>query len=147
MSSAAISPTGSRSSTSLGAASCQYYSFDTGKHPALFKPKSCDTLTGLSLRFGLWGVALRRPVLKYSSVPLCAAIVVLCGILTAGNAFALERLQPTTRAASGQIVQFNVYLPLRHTDQLEQLLATQQDPKSPNYHKWLTPAAFRARFG
>jgi subtilase family serine protease len=85
--------------------------------------------------------------LKYSSVPLCVAIGAFCGILTAGNAFALERLQPTTRAAAGQMVEFNVYLPLRHTHQLDQLLAAQQDPKSPNYHKWLTPGAFRARFG
>ncbi|HSM85988.1 MAG TPA: protease pro-enzyme activation domain-containing protein, partial [Candidatus Limnocylindrales bacterium] len=31
--------------------------------------------------------------------------------------------------------------------QLSQLLADQQDPKSPNYHKWLTPAEFGLRFG
>ena len=31
--------------------------------------------------------------------------------------------------------------------QLSQLLAEQQDPKSPNYHKWLTPAEFGLRFG
>jgi len=30
---------------------------------------------------------------------------------------------------------------------LDVLLAQQQDPKSPNYHKWLTPEQFRARFG
>src|SRR5689334_4964226 len=31
--------------------------------------------------------------------------------------------------------------------QLQQLLAEQQDPKSPNFHKWLTPAEFGLRFG
>lgn len=31
--------------------------------------------------------------------------------------------------------------------QLDQLLAEQQDPQSPNYHKWLTPAEFGLRFG
>lgn len=31
--------------------------------------------------------------------------------------------------------------------QLSQLLAEQQDPKSPNYHKWLTPAEFGLKFG
>src|ERR1041385_4255814 len=31
--------------------------------------------------------------------------------------------------------------------QLQQLLAEQEDPKSPNYHKWLTPAEFGAKFG
>ncbi len=31
--------------------------------------------------------------------------------------------------------------------QLNQLLAQQQDPKSPNYHKWLTPQQYADRFG
>jgi hypothetical protein len=30
---------------------------------------------------------------------------------------------------------------------LEKLLAEQQDPKSPKYHKWLTPEQFADRFG
>ena len=30
---------------------------------------------------------------------------------------------------------------------LDQLLAEQQDPSSPNYHKWLTPEEFADRFG
>jgi hypothetical protein len=30
---------------------------------------------------------------------------------------------------------------------LQQLLADQQDPKSPDYHKWLTPSEFGLRFG
>jgi hypothetical protein len=30
---------------------------------------------------------------------------------------------------------------------LQALLASQQDPKSPNYHKWLTPEEFGKRFG
>jgi subtilase family serine protease len=30
---------------------------------------------------------------------------------------------------------------------LQQLLAAQQDPKSPQYHKWLTPAQYGQRFG
>jgi hypothetical protein len=30
---------------------------------------------------------------------------------------------------------------------LDLLLAQQQDPKSPNYHKWLTPAQYAERFG
>ncbi|HET7872200.1 MAG TPA: S53 family peptidase, partial [Terriglobales bacterium] len=31
--------------------------------------------------------------------------------------------------------------------QLDQLLAAQQDPKSPSFHQWLTPAEFGLRFG
>src|SRR5207247_11116651 len=30
---------------------------------------------------------------------------------------------------------------------LDKLLREQQDPSSPNYHKWLTPADFADRFG
>lgn len=30
---------------------------------------------------------------------------------------------------------------------LDQLVAQQQDPSSPNYHKWLTPAQYAGRFG
>src|SRR5208337_3996182 len=30
---------------------------------------------------------------------------------------------------------------------LEQLLAEQQDPASPNYHNWLTPETYAERFG
>jgi hypothetical protein len=30
---------------------------------------------------------------------------------------------------------------------LQQLLSAQQDPKSPQYHKWLTPAQYGLRFG
>ena len=30
---------------------------------------------------------------------------------------------------------------------LQQLLAAQQDPSSPEYHQWLTPAEFGRRFG
>lgn len=30
---------------------------------------------------------------------------------------------------------------------LDRLVAEQQDPKSPNYHKWLTPAQYAQRFG
>lgn len=42
---------------------------------------------------------------------------------------------------------FNVYLPLTHTDALEDLLSQQTDSTSPNYHKWLSPLQFKQQFG
>ncbi len=36
---------------------------------------------------------------------------------------------------------------LRNRAELEKLLAAQQDPASPQYHHWLTPESFAARFG
>jgi subtilase family serine protease len=45
----------------------------------------------------------------------------------------------------------NITLMLRPSDaqqaDLEQLLAEQQDPGSPNYHQWLTPEQYAERFG
>ena len=42
---------------------------------------------------------------------------------------------------------FEVALPLRNVDQLQELLKALHDPASPQYHHWLTPAQFAARFG
>lgn len=44
-------------------------------------------------------------------------------------------------------VSFEVALPLRNVDQLEELLTALHDPVSPLYHHWLTPAEFGTRFG
>ncbi|MBE7210255.1 MAG: S8/S53 family peptidase [Gluconacetobacter diazotrophicus] len=57
------------------------------------------------------------------------------------------RLRPVAPAAASQPVQFDVVLPLRNAAALDGLLAAQQDPASPSYHRWLTPAQFSARFG
>ncbi len=50
-------------------------------------------------------------------------------------------------AAATDTVEFTVYLPLRHPEQLEALLADLHDTKSPNYQQWLQPAEFLKRFG
>ena len=44
-------------------------------------------------------------------------------------------------------ISFEVALPLRNVDQLNDLLTALHDPASPQYHHWLTPAQFAARFG
>ena len=36
---------------------------------------------------------------------------------------------------------------IRNRDELARLLADQQNPASPEYHRWLTPDAFTSRFG
>ena len=54
----------------------------------------------------------------------------------------------TVSAASAQdLVEFGVYLPLRHTAQLDALIAQQHDQNSAQYHQWLQPADFMQRFG
>ena len=41
----------------------------------------------------------------------------------------------------------NIGLSAAQQTELDALLAAQQDPKSPQYHQWLTPEAYGARFG
>jgi subtilase family serine protease len=44
-------------------------------------------------------------------------------------------------------ISFEVALPLRNVDQLNDLLTALHDPANPQYHHWLTPAQFAANFG
>ncbi len=46
-----------------------------------------------------------------------------------------------------QTVEFDVILPLRNPTGLAALLAAQQNPASPQYHKWLQPNDFASQFG
>ncbi len=55
--------------------------------------------------------------------------------------------QTVGAADPSSVTHFNVYLPLMHTDALEQLLRDQTEPTSSSYHQWLTPAQFKAQFG
>jgi subtilase family serine protease len=43
-------------------------------------------------------------------------------------------------------LEMSVTLRLRQADQLASLISAQQDPVSPQYHRWLTPDEFAARF-
>ena len=49
-------------------------------------------------------------------------------------------------AAAGGRVVFSVWLGWRNGAQLDALLADQQDPSSPGYHRWLSSRQFRDRF-
>jgi subtilase family serine protease len=69
------------------------------------------------------------------------------GTLLVPVAFGQQRPHIAGPAALDQQVEFNVFLPLRHKDELDQLLRDQHTRGSENYHKWLTPAQFRSRFG
>jgi subtilase family serine protease len=68
-----------------------------------------------------------------------------------GNVHRFARLQfdageaPSTLRPSGLDIVFTKTP--EQVQALQQLLAAQQDPKSPQYHKWLTPAQYGQRFG
>jgi uncharacterized repeat protein (TIGR01451 family) len=60
---------------------------------------------------------------------------------------AVARLQPLGEMDRSQHLNLAIGLPLRNRDALNQLLQQIYDPASPNYHHYLTPEEFTARFG
>lgn len=68
-------------------------------------------------------------------------------VLPTTLAHAADKAVLAQRAAATQNVEFDVFLPLSHRDDLSSLVASQHDSSSPSYHKWIKPAEFRARFG
>ena len=86
---------------------------------------------------------LHRPAALLFAAMSVAAVV---GTLGAGSA-AAQQPQIVGHPAATATVTFDVYLPLRHSAALDALLAAQQRVGSSQYHRWLTPAGFAARFG
>lgn len=58
-----------------------------------------------------------------------------------------EKLQPAGSADPNQNLTMQIRFAVRNRRQLGRLLAEQQDPRSPRYHKWLKPGEFANRFG
>ncbi len=56
-------------------------------------------------------------------------------------------LRLSRRAVADKPLDLRIYFALRDRATLDRLLADQQDPNSPQYHQWLTPNEFAARFG
>jgi subtilase family serine protease len=54
---------------------------------------------------------------------------------------------PIAHADPDTPLTMRIGLALRNRPALDQLIAQQQDPASPRYHQWLTPAEFDAQFG
>ena len=70
---------------------------------------------------------------------------IACTLMTGGAVAAPPTIVGKPDAVSQ--MSFEVALPLRNVDQLQDLLTALHDPASPQYHHWLTPAQFGARFG
>src|ERR1017187_10310015 len=60
---------------------------------------------------------------------------------------AVAQLTPKDRLAATNHLSLALGLPLRNENALDELIAQLYDPRSTNYHKYLTPAEFTARFG
>lgn len=75
------------------------------------------------------------------------AALVCGGAVGSATGYGAEKAAMQGMAAASQQVEFDVYLPLEHRAQLDTLLTQLQDVGSGNYHKWLKPEQFNARFG
>lgn len=63
------------------------------------------------------------------------------------NAPTVSSAQSLGAADPNSTTHFSVYLPLTNQAALEKLVSDQTNSSSPSYHKWLTPAEFKSRFG
>ncbi|HMG02844.1 MAG TPA: S53 family peptidase [Edaphobacter sp.] len=75
------------------------------------------------------------------------AATLSAAVLPTTLAHAADKAVLAQRAAATQNVEFDVFLPLAHRDDLAALVASQHDSSSPKYHKWIKPTEFKARFG
>ena len=98
--------------------------------------------------------------MKINRVKAAALAAVLAGIaggVTAGSVqYAtvahnvpgmVAKAQVLGRHDPAEVLTVSVALKLRNTDQLHAFLRDVQDPRSPSYHHWLTPAQFGALYG
>ncbi len=84
--------------------------------------------------------------MKISQLLLSSALVAIS--VAASPALAATKGQPVSApVAPNTLVDFEVLLPLHNQADMEALMQAQQTPGSPQYHVWLTPAQFAARFG
>lgn len=76
--------------------------------------------------------------------------MLLCGTFAAAAAstsiHAAQQAAVQGQVAAAQTVSFEVYLPIQDRSGLDVLLFNLQTPSSGQYHQWLTPAQFHARF-
>ena len=79
-----------------------------------------------------------------ASVRFAAAALLSCTAVL--PLAALEKAAVRERLAAASPVSFDVFIPIQHRDQLDQLLVDLNTAGSPNYHKWLTPQQFHQRF-
>ena len=90
-----------------------------------------------------------------SAVGIIGAFLLLSATAFAQTDAVVARNHPKLAEATAPLggleptrpLSMSVTLALRNRDQLQQLLADQQNPTSPQYHHFLTPEEFAARFG
>src|SRR5580698_7650566 len=95
-----------------------------------------------------WPISSRGLVMKRLSFVMgVAALCAYAAVSFAQATSSASRLQSLGAADPSSTTHFSVYFPLTNQVALDQLVNDQTNSASPNYHKWLTPAEFNARFG
>ena len=108
-------------------------SFSLAASPAQFRPVRCV----------VFAVRLLTALAVWNCLPARAAIQTLPNAITPF----LARLAPVGRLDASRHLRLAISLPLRNSQRLAALLAQIEDPASPNYRHYLTPAQFAAQFG
>src|ERR1700722_13480007 len=67
--------------------------------------------------------------------------------LTGNHPREAETMAPLGDADPNQRLSIEIHFATRNHAELNQLLAEQQNPASPNFHKWLKPGDYDSRFG
>ncbi len=104
------------------------------------------SLTGI----GLMGRAVFLAVILPSLMVRAAAAQTVSepSVTLAGNhPFEAASFAPVSHHNPSAQLNMQVTLGLRNRGELDKLLRDRQNPASPRYHQWLTPAQFAARFG
>ncbi len=92
-----------------------------------------------------------RPLLATPSVRVTAPLANGALVTLKGNTYPLAQARYDQGAASPSLATGRLTLFLKPSpaqeSALQQFMGSLQDPHSPNYHKWLTPAEYGASFG
>src|SRR6202167_1246737 len=84
---------------------------------------------------------------RHRKVAALALFGVCSWFTLTGTSTAHEKAVLGSAVAADQVVQFNIYLPVRDRSAVDALIDELQTPGSPAYHQWLTPAQFNEKFG
>jgi uncharacterized repeat protein (TIGR01451 family) len=89
--------------------------------------------------------------LAISGIAVLSGLSAGTGMVTLSShvppAIAKFNLQPSGELPAANVLKLAIGLPLRNTNELSVLLNQIYDPSSPNYHHFLTPEEFAARYG
>src|SRR5215468_5417300 len=100
------------------------------------------------------GARSRRLATVVGLLPILSAIVLVSGYAGAEERQEIPHSVPARLRAASFLgaaapdvsLPMSLTLRIQHEDELDRLTAVQQTPGSPDYHRWLTPAQFAARF-